>query len=184
MKMPLTCTCLLSLTLLTGGQVYADDKPATDEILKAAQGLMAPTKPAASADGQHEQDAMLEAASVLLGGKPKTPPSPDNPSPTEKSNGEADKNTVEKTDEESDKTYGTLFTKQSADGQTLTYFKVGEGASLSRISVQIYGNPNKLQQLYEANQDKISTPDQIRAGITLLIPNPPLQVQDEATTTP
>jgi nucleoid-associated protein YgaU len=41
---------------------------------------------------------------------------------------------------------------------------------LSKISKQFYGNANKYMKIFEANQDKLSDPDQLRAGIELLIP--------------
>jgi nucleoid-associated protein YgaU len=44
------------------------------------------------------------------------------------------------------------------------------GDSLSKISKQFYGDPNKYMNIFNANKDKISDPDKIRVGAELVIP--------------
>jgi len=49
-------------------------------------------------------------------------------------------------------------------------YTVQPGDNLSKISKQFYGDPNKYMKIFEANKDKLSDPDKIRAGMDLLIP--------------
>ncbi len=55
-----------------------------------------------------------------------------------------------------------------AGGQTYT---VQPGDSLSKISKQFYGDANRYMQIFEANKDKLSDPDKIKAGQVLTIPS-------------
>jgi nucleoid-associated protein YgaU len=56
-----------------------------------------------------------------------------------------------------------------ASGGGRTY-KVQPGDTLSKIAKQFYGNANDYNRIFEANQDKLQSPDQIRAGQELVIP--------------
>ena len=47
---------------------------------------------------------------------------------------------------------------------------VVSGDTLSKISKQFYGTPNKYQQIFEANQPMLSDPDKIYPGQVLRIP--------------
>jgi nucleoid-associated protein YgaU len=49
-------------------------------------------------------------------------------------------------------------------------YTVQPGDSLSKISKQFYGDANSYMKIFEANKDKLSDPDKIRAGMDLLIP--------------
>jgi len=49
-------------------------------------------------------------------------------------------------------------------------YTVQPGDNLSKISKQFYGDANKYMKIFEANRDKLSDPDKIRAGMDLLIP--------------
>lgn len=49
-------------------------------------------------------------------------------------------------------------------------YTVQPGDSLSKISKQFYGDANKYMKIFEANKDKLSDPDKVRAGMDLLIP--------------
>jgi nucleoid-associated protein YgaU len=49
-------------------------------------------------------------------------------------------------------------------------YTVQPGDSLSKISKQFYGDANKYMKIFEANKDKLSDPDKIKAGMDLLIP--------------
>jgi nucleoid-associated protein YgaU len=49
-------------------------------------------------------------------------------------------------------------------------YTVQPGDSLSKISRQFYGDANKYMKIFEANKDKLSDPDKVRAGMDLLIP--------------
>ncbi len=52
-------------------------------------------------------------------------------------------------------------------GQT---YRVQPGDTLSKIAKQFYGNANDYNRIFEANQDKLQNPDQIKAGQELVIP--------------
>ena len=60
----------------------------------------------------------------------------------------------------------------SASGPSVTArtYTVQPGDNLSKISKQFYGDANKYMKIFEANKDKLSDPDKIRAGIDLVIP--------------
>lgn len=49
-------------------------------------------------------------------------------------------------------------------------YMVQPGDSLSKISRQFYGDANKYMKIFEANKDKLSDPDKVRAGMELVIP--------------
>lgn len=49
-------------------------------------------------------------------------------------------------------------------------YTVQTGDSLSEISKQFYGNADQYMKIFEANKDKLSDPDKIKAGMQLLIP--------------
>jgi nucleoid-associated protein YgaU len=49
-------------------------------------------------------------------------------------------------------------------------YTVQPGDSLSKISKQFYGDANKYMKIFEANKDKLTDPDKVKAGMNLLIP--------------
>ena len=51
-----------------------------------------------------------------------------------------------------------------------TYYTVKSGDTLSAISKQVYGDPNKYNQIFEANKPMLSHPDKIYPGQVLIIP--------------
>ena len=53
---------------------------------------------------------------------------------------------------------------------TARTYTVQPGDSLSKISKQFYGDTNMYMKIFEANKDKLTDPDKIRAGMNLLIP--------------
>jgi nucleoid-associated protein YgaU len=53
---------------------------------------------------------------------------------------------------------------------TTRTYTVQPGDSLSKISKQIYGDANKYMKIFDANKDKLSDPDKLKAGIQLVIP--------------
>ena len=55
-------------------------------------------------------------------------------------------------------------------GSTSRTYTVKPGDSLSRISKEVYGNADLYMRIFEANKDKLSEPDKIKAGMQLLIP--------------
>ena len=55
----------------------------------------------------------------------------------------------------------------SSSGRTYT---VKSGDTLSKIAKEIYGNANDYNRIFEANQDKLSSPDKIQVGQQLTIP--------------
>jgi len=60
----------------------------------------------------------------------------------------------------------------AAGGPTTTArtYTVQPGDSLSKISKEFYGNANQYMKIFEANKDKLSDPDKIKAGMRLVIP--------------
>ena len=49
-------------------------------------------------------------------------------------------------------------------------YVVVSGDTLSKISKEFYGSPNKYQQIFEANKPMLSHPDKIYPGQVLRIP--------------
>ena len=59
----------------------------------------------------------------------------------------------------------------SATGSTSARtYHVQPGDNLSKISKQFYGDANKYMKIFEANKDKMSDPDHLKAGTDLIIP--------------
>lgn len=60
----------------------------------------------------------------------------------------------------------------AAGGGTATprTYTVQAGDSLSKISKHFYGDANQYMKIFEANKDKLSDPDKVRAGMELNIP--------------
>lgn len=50
------------------------------------------------------------------------------------------------------------------------YYTVVKGDTLSKVSKEFYGNPNKYMQIFEANKPMLSHPDKIYPGQMLRIP--------------
>ncbi len=60
----------------------------------------------------------------------------------------------------------------SASGTTTTRtYKVEPGDTLSKIAKQFYGNANEYNRIFEANRDKLESPDKVRPGQELVIPS-------------
>jgi nucleoid-associated protein YgaU len=55
-------------------------------------------------------------------------------------------------------------------GQSSRRYTVQAGDTLSKISRQFYGDAGSYMRIFEANRDKLSDPDKIRAGQELVIP--------------
>jgi nucleoid-associated protein YgaU len=49
-------------------------------------------------------------------------------------------------------------------------YTVQPGDSLSAIAQKFYGNASDYRKIFEANRDKMSDPDHVRAGVDLVIP--------------
>jgi nucleoid-associated protein YgaU len=49
-------------------------------------------------------------------------------------------------------------------------YTVQAGDSLSKISKQFYGDSNMYMKIFDANKDKLTDPDKIKAGMDLVIP--------------
>lgn len=58
----------------------------------------------------------------------------------------------------------------SGPSKTVRTYTVQAGDNLSKISKQFYGNANQYMKIFEANKDKLSDPDKIKAGMELTIP--------------
>jgi nucleoid-associated protein YgaU len=52
-------------------------------------------------------------------------------------------------------------------GQTYT---VRPGDTLSSIAAQVYNDPGEWRRIFEANRDQLSSPEGLRAGMTIRIP--------------
>ncbi len=50
-------------------------------------------------------------------------------------------------------------------------YKVQAGDTLSKIAKEFYGNANEYNRIFEANRDKLESPDKIRSGQELVIPS-------------
>lgn len=55
-------------------------------------------------------------------------------------------------------------------GQATRMYTVQAGDTLSKISKQFYGNANEYTKIFEANRDKLQSPDKIQVGQQLTIP--------------
>ena len=55
-------------------------------------------------------------------------------------------------------------------GAESQWYTVASGDTLSKISKQFYGDANQYQQIFEANQPMLSSPDKIYPGQVLRIP--------------
>ncbi len=55
----------------------------------------------------------------------------------------------------------------SSPGKTYT---VQPGDTLSKIAKEQYGNANEYNKIFEANRDKLTSPDKIQVGQDLVIP--------------
>jgi hypothetical protein len=53
---------------------------------------------------------------------------------------------------------------------TARTYTVQAGDTLSGISKQFYGNGMQYMKIFEANKDKLTDPDKIKAGMNLIIP--------------
>ncbi len=62
------------------------------------------------------------------------------------------------------------MTAAANSGGQRTYV-VQSGDSLSKIAEQFYGKASEYNKIFEANRDKMSNPDAVRAGTTLVIPS-------------
>jgi len=56
----------------------------------------------------------------------------------------------------------------SPSGRT---YKVQPGDTLSKIAQNFYGSANEYNRIFEANRDKLQSPDKIQAGQELVIPS-------------
>lgn len=60
----------------------------------------------------------------------------------------------------------------SAGGTSATRtYTVQPGDTLSKIAKEMYGNSNNYSKIFEANRDKLESPDKIRPGQQLTIPS-------------
>ena len=60
-------------------------------------------------------------------------------------------------------------TAGAASSGSRTY-NVQPGDTLSKIAKEFYGNANDYNRIFEANRDKLESPDKIRAGQEIVIP--------------
>ncbi len=58
----------------------------------------------------------------------------------------------------------------AANSSAQRTYVVQAGDSLSKIAQQFYGKASEYNKIFEANRDKMSNPDAVRAGTTLVIP--------------
>lgn len=55
-------------------------------------------------------------------------------------------------------------------GTSARTYTVKSGDTLSKIAKEFYGNANDYNRIFEANQDKLQSPDKIQVGQQLTIP--------------
>ena len=58
-----------------------------------------------------------------------------------------------------------------APSTTTRKYTVQSGDTLSKIAKDFYGNANEYNRIFEANRDKLESPDKIRPGQELVIPS-------------
>jgi nucleoid-associated protein YgaU len=58
----------------------------------------------------------------------------------------------------------------SGGGSSNRTYTVKPGDTLSKIAKEFYGNANEYNKIFEANQDKLQSPDKIQVGQQLVIP--------------
>ena len=59
----------------------------------------------------------------------------------------------------------------SGGGSSNKTYTVKPGDTLSKIAKEFYGNANEYNKIFEANQDKLTSPDKIQVGQELVIPS-------------
>ncbi len=57
----------------------------------------------------------------------------------------------------------------NAETRPATYI-IQPGDNLSKISAQVYGSPDRWRDIFQANRDKLTHPDDLRVGVELKIP--------------
>lgn len=63
-----------------------------------------------------------------------------------------------------------LTSTPSQAGSVKSIYVVQKGDTLSSISRQIYNTPSRWMDIYRANRDKLSTPNQLKVGQKLRLP--------------
>lgn len=63
--------------------------------------------------------------------------------------------------------------QRATETEQYRFYTVSRGDSLGRISAKFYGDVNKYTLIYDANRNLLSSPDQIKVGQRLAIPNLP-----------
>jgi nucleoid-associated protein YgaU len=56
-------------------------------------------------------------------------------------------------------------------GPPVRTYTVMVGDSLSKIAASVYGRPSDWRKIYEANRDRIKSPDTVAPGLVLNIPD-------------
>jgi nucleoid-associated protein YgaU len=59
----------------------------------------------------------------------------------------------------------------SSGGSSNRTYTVKPGDTLSKIAKEYYGNANEYNKIFQANQDKLQSPDKIQVGQELVIPS-------------
>ena len=67
-------------------------------------------------------------------------------------------------------TDGVNYLASSATSITTIHI-VQQGETLSQISERYYDSPDQWRRIFEANRDRINTPERLRPGIRLVIPD-------------
>jgi len=63
-----------------------------------------------------------------------------------------------------------VINNEAVSEPTFTEYKIEEGDTLQKISKKFYGTFGRWNQIYEANKDVLSSPDRIRPGKVIRIP--------------
>jgi LysM repeat protein len=61
---------------------------------------------------------------------------------------------------------------QASDTSIFGKYTVKSGDTLSAISKEFLGSPNRYTDIFNANKDQLTDPDKIKVGQTLTIPKP------------
>ncbi|HVV99315.1 MAG TPA: LysM peptidoglycan-binding domain-containing protein [Planctomycetaceae bacterium] len=67
-----------------------------------------------------------------------------------------------------EKTGGSATADDATKGPRM--YEVKSGDTLARIAVRVYGRASRARDIYEANRDKLSSPNAVREGLQIVLP--------------
>ena len=64
----------------------------------------------------------------------------------------------------------TIINEEASSEPTFVEYKIEEGDTLQKISKKFYDTYRRWNEIYEANKDVLSSPDRIKPGKVIRIP--------------